>query len=288
MKIFDDDKINNNNDNIKNGILIEYEESDECLLNPSKNYKSFLYLKCSLEEISSPFLKRIDKEKCIYYFQINTPYACKNCLINELKYYEKGTCRNSKRKYFFYQNDNCLFFNDINNVNIDIENYIEKNDNNDLILFKNNSQMKGIYDDFYSKKLNNRNLKLISISNQIQNNFNFEYIDNEIYFEKCSFYENIQENYKFFIFLIPFIYILTIICIIYVYIKYKKVQNQYKKINTDYNKSGIFKGDNNLFDTEYNNNNNDRVVGISSTGNENKKINVKIKNVKNEYINLGK
>ena len=287
VKIFDDDKENNNYFNIKNGILIEYEESDECLLNPSKNYKSFLYLKCSLDEISSPILKRIDKENCIYYFQINTPYACKNCVINELKYYEKGTCRNSKRKYFFYQNDNCLFFYDIYNANIDDENYIEKNDNNDLILFKNNSQMKGIYDDFHTKNLNNRNLKLISINNKIINKFNFEYIENEVFSEKCSFYENIQENYKFLIFLIPFIYILTIICIIYVYIKYKKVENEYKKLNIDYNKSGVFKGDSNLFETE-NNNNDNRVVGISSTGNEDKKINVKFKNIKNEYINLGK
>ncbi len=271
VKIFDD-----NNNNIKNGILIEYEDSDECLSNQQKNYKSFLYLKCSLEEITSPILKHFDKENCIYYFQINSPYACKNCLLNELKYYEKGTCRNSKRKYFFYQNNNCLFFNDIYNIEIDSENYIEKNDNIDLILFRNNSQMKNIYDDFY---LNNRNLKLISISKENNFNFNFEYIENEIYYEKCSFYENIQENYKFLIFfLIPFIYIITIICILYIYIKYKKVENRYKKFNIDNNKS------NNIFDIESNN----RVVDISSTGNENKKINVKVKNIKNEYINLGK
>ena len=68
VKIFDD-----NNNNIKNGILIEYEDSDECLSNQQKNYKSFLYLKCSLEEITSPILKHFDKENCIYYFQINSP-----------------------------------------------------------------------------------------------------------------------------------------------------------------------------------------------------------------------
>ena len=169
-----------------------------------------------------------------------------------------------------------MFFNDIYNIEIDSENYIEKNDNIDLILFRNNSQMKNIYDDFY---LNNRNLKLISISKENNFNFNFEYIENEIYYEKCSFYENIQENYKFLIFfLIPFIYIITIICILYIYIKYKKVENRYKKFNIDNNKS------NNIFDIESNN----RVVDISSTGNENKKINVKVKNIKNEYINLGK
>ena len=170
-----------------------------------------------------------------------------------------------------------MFFNDINNANIDSENYIEKNNNFDLILFRNNSQMNNIYEDFY---LNNRNLKLISISKENNFKFNFEYIENEIYFEKCSFYENIQENYKFLIFLIPFIYIITIICILYIYIKYKKIENRYKKkFNIDNNKS------NNIFDTESNNNN---VVAISSTGNENKKINVKVKNIKNEYINLGK
>ena len=62
--------------------------------------------------------------------------------------------------------------------------------------------------------------------------FNFDFIENTIYYQKCTFLENIGGKWIKYIFIIPILYFITLIGIIIYYIKYRKLKNRYHIIHS--------------------------------------------------------
>ena len=208
---------------LSNSIIIEFEEGDSCLNNPNLNYKSYINLKCNKYDVSFPVLNKVLNNKCTFIFDWNTPYACKNCLTKDLTHFERGVCKNGKREIIFNPNDYCLIFNfsNIENKDLDYDQYNEKNLDQDSDLYKN------IFE-------NNRNLKIVNViedSNKFK--FDFEYIEKNVYIQKCTFIDNLDDSLKKFLIIIPVIYIITFIGVIIYCRKYRKILYEYEKINSD-------------------------------------------------------
>ncbi len=208
---------------LSNSIIIEFEEGDSCLSDPSINYKTYINLKCNKYEISSPILNKVLNNKCTFIFDWNTPYACKNCLTQDLTHFERGVCKNGKREIVFSPNDYCLIFN-FSNIDIKELNYEDYNE-------KKLDQDSDLYKNIFG---NNRNLKIVNIiedSNKFK--FDFDYIENNVYIQKCSFIDNLDDSLKKFLIIIPMIYIITLIGVIFYCRKYRRILYEYEKINSD-------------------------------------------------------
>ena len=217
--------------NRKLGLFIEYEEGDICLTDSTKKYKSYLYLKCNKYEISSPKLIKTKDNNCTYIFEWPSPNACKNCLTKEINFYDKGTCRYGKRMIIFSSDDDCLIFNVsksyLNGGNIEYYNKLcEENCDlfNIIIDDKNKNKTYKISDD------NHNNGNIIKPGDF---NFQFDFIENSIYYQKCTFLENMDGKWIKFIIIIPIIYFITLFGIIVYCIKYRKLKNKYQRLNLD-------------------------------------------------------
>ena len=227
--------------NRKLGLFIEYEEGDICLSDSNKNYKSYLYLKCNKYEISSPKLMKIKDNNCTYIFEWSSPNACKNCLTKEINFYDKGTCRYGKRAIIFSSDDDCLIFNvsksNLNGGNIEYYNQLcEQNcDLYDIIIEDKNKKNK------INDNNNNYNNNIIK-----PGDFNFDFIENTIYYQKCTFLENIGGKWIKYIFIIPILYFITLIGIIIYYIKYRKLKNRYHILNSDMSRNESIRKSNSL------------------------------------------
>ena len=201
------------------GLFIEYENGDVCIKDSSKFYKAYLYLKCDKNQISNPKLIKIKDNECTYIFEWSTPYVCKNCIVGELKNYEKGTCKNYKRKYIFEENEDCLIFNSTG------KNYfgIDKEYEEDIV--DNNSELYNIIFDNkrYIKEGNDTSKKIL--------NLGFDYIENKEYLEKCSFLENLDSNWKKYLLIAGIIYLLTMIGLIIYCVKYRNIKEKYIRLN---------------------------------------------------------
>ena len=57
------------------GIVIDYTEGDTCLSDPSKRYKTYLYLKCNKFEISTPRLVKVKDNGCTSSSRIRLIFA---------------------------------------------------------------------------------------------------------------------------------------------------------------------------------------------------------------------
>ena len=228
--------------NRKLGLFIEYEEGDICLSDSNKNYKSYLYLKCNKYEISSPKLIKTKDNNCTYIFEWPSPNACKNCLTKEISFYDKGTCRYGKRVIIFSSDDDCLIFNvsksNLNGGNIEYYNKLcEENCDlyNIIIDDKNKNKSYRISDN------NHINGNIIKAGDF---NFKFDFIENSIYYQKCTFLENIEGKWIKYIIIIPIVYFITFIGIIVYCIKYRKIKNRYQRLNSDMSRNEIVRKSN--------------------------------------------
>lgn len=202
----------------KNSITIEMEEGDICLNDPKRNYKSYINLICNKYEISSPILKKVIDNKCTFIFDWVSPYACKNCITQDLTHFERGVCKNGKREIIFNSNDFCLIFN-ASNIKYKGNNNI--NNSNDNILNSN------LYDNIFGK----RNLKIVDVNQNFL--FDFDYIEKKVYIQKCSFIDNLDDSLKKYLIIIPIIYIVTFIGVIIYCKKYRKMLSEYEKISSE-------------------------------------------------------
>ena len=91
----------------KSGILLEYSNGSLCLFDRTKFFKSFVYLKCAKYQSSFPKIINLYDNGCTYLFEWDKPYACKNCVTQEIEYYEITKCKNGFRNCLFYVNEEC-------------------------------------------------------------------------------------------------------------------------------------------------------------------------------------
>ena len=227
---------NSINANRKLGLFIEYNEGDICLSDHTKRYKSYLYLKCNKYEISSPKLLKVKDNNCTFIFEWPSPNICKNCVVKEIQSYDKGTCHYGKRPIIFNSDDDCLIFN-ISGTNLrggEIE-Y-----NNSLC-----DQNCDLYDIIIGEKNKHRDNQIQTI-NPGDFNFNFDFIENTIYYQKCSFFENVSGKWIKYLFIIPVLYLITIIAILVYWFKYKKIKHEYEKLNYENSRNVSVRKNNSL------------------------------------------
>ena len=215
----------------KSGLLIEFSHGDICLNDNSKLFKAYIYLKCSKYQISFPRLIETLDNGCTYLFQWDTPYACKNCLTKEIDYYEVTKCKNGLRNYIFSSNEECVIF---NGSDINLKGY-NNQFNDDTIKFENDLLQKLFFGKNVKRKLNekeqDKNNKVINIKNEKQlKKFKFDFIEKEIYQEKCYFYEDFSLRVKIIIIIICCVYLLAIILTIIYCCKYNSIKHKYQKI----------------------------------------------------------
>jgi hypothetical protein len=201
------------------GLFIEYENGDVCIKDSSRLYKAYLYLKCDKNELSSPKLIKIKDNECTYIFEWSSPYVCKNCIVGELKNYEKGACKNYKRKYIFEENEDCLIFNTTGNNYFGIDKEYEE----DIV-----DDSSELYKIIFDKE---RSLKEENDTPKKKLNLGFDYIENKEYIEKCSFLENLDSNWKKYLLIAGIIYLLTMIGLIIYCVKYRNIKEKYIRLN---------------------------------------------------------
>ena len=206
------------------GLLMEFNEGDACITDKNKNYKVYLYLKCNKFEISSPKLINIKDNNCTYIFEWNSPYACKNCIVQDLITYERGTCKNGIRKIFFDSNEACLIFNISGTKLKGNEIFYDE-------LLSNSAS--NLYINIIGNKNNNNNNRNLNTVKYKKNDFDFDYIESNIYTQKCSFFENIDDSWKKYLLIIPLLYLITFIGVVIYYCKYKKIKDKYQRLNTN-------------------------------------------------------
>ena len=186
---------------------------------------------------------KIKDNNCTYIFEWSSPNACKNCLTKEINFYDKGTCRYGKRAIIFSSDDDCLIFNvsksNLNGGNIEYYNQLcEQNcDLYDIIIEDKNKKNK------INDNNNNYNNNIIKPGDF---NFKFDFIENSIYYQKCTFLENIEGKWIKYIFIIPILYFITLIGIIIYYIKYRKLKNRYHILNSDMSRNESIRKSNSL------------------------------------------
>ena len=202
------------------GIVIDYTEGDICLSDPSKRYKTYLYLKCNKYEISTPRLVKVKDNGCTYIFEWNSPYICKNCITSELSNFERGACKNNRRQVIFTSNDDCLIFNASNPELIGYDKSYPGNlltDNNMLSMLT---------------KFSLRNNDVVIVKEGESVTFPFEYIESKIYHEPCTFVDNIDKNWKKYLLIIPILYLITLVLVICYCCKYRRIKSEYEKLRS--------------------------------------------------------
>ena len=204
------------------GLLMEFNEGDTCITDKDKNYKVYLYLKCNKFEISSPKLINIKDNNCTYVFEWISSYACKNCIVKDLVTYEKGTCKNGIRKIIFEPNESCLIFNLTGTKLKGNEiNYDESLSNSESHLYKNI---------IGNDNKTNRYLGTVKYK---KTDFDFDYIESNIYTQKCSFFDNLDDSWKKYLLIIPLLYLITFIGVVIYCFKYKRIKDKYERLSTN-------------------------------------------------------
>ena len=211
----------------RSGVFIEFSEGDTCIYDHTKKFKSYIYLRCAKSEFSIPTLTFIKNNKCTYIFQWDTPYACKNCLKDDIVHYEATKCKNGIRNYIFESNEECLIFNsseknyDGNNMDFN-ENIIDFNN-----IFEKNIFPKNLRNLLVDKKLP----KIIEVENSKQlKKFKFTFIEKNIYQMKCRFYEDFSWKIIIIVLVVIILHVIVIICVIVFCCKYRNVKYKYRKI----------------------------------------------------------
>lgn len=211
----------------KSGVLIEYDEGETCIYNKEKKFKAYVYLKCMKNDFSFPKLVDIKEDKCTYIFEWDSPYSCKNCLTKELTHYEVSKCTKGIRQYLFESNEECLIF-DISNKQLSGK---DQSFNVKSIDFGNPVLTSLFEKTNRLRELDFNEPKFISVEKQQQlRKFKFEYIENEIYQEKCYFFEDFSLRVKIIIIVVICIYLTIMVIVLVYFCKYRSIRNKYERI----------------------------------------------------------
>ena len=219
----------------KSGLLLEYSNGSYCIFDRTKFFKNYVYLKCAKYQSSFPKIINLYDNGCTYLFEWDTPYACKNCITQEIGYYEMTKCKNGFRNYLFYANEECSIFNcsndDLIGYNISFNDKSINFDGELLskLFFGNNRDKK---DNFRNiEKNENLNPKIIDIKNEKQlKKFKFDFIEKEIYKEQCYFFEDFSKRIVAIIFFILGFYLVAIILTFFYCCKYRIIKYKYERI----------------------------------------------------------
>ena len=204
----------------KKGIVIEYKEGDICLNDLNRKYKTYLHLKCNKYEISTPKLINVFDNQCTFIFEWASPFICKNCITSELNKLEVGACKNNIRKIKFNMNNDCLIFNASNS---ELIGYDKEYDDTLVKMEDLNITTNG-------KRRNEEEERIVVKQNGENITFNFTYIEDDVYYEECTFIDNIDNNWKKYLLVIPVLYLITVVLVICYCCKYKRVKNEYEKL----------------------------------------------------------
>ena len=164
----------------------------------------------------------LNLDGCTYLFEWQTDFACKNCIKSQIEYY-LSPCKNNLHTYTYLENFDCLIFRldepynkfngDISDVKIKIS---------DKIIMEYMWYNKG------NRRLDQWNSSL-SDSTIYAENFHEQ--------ENCNPLNQVDETTFIIILCIPIVYFITMIILCLVCCKYRKVKNEYEKLNSKENQT---------------------------------------------------
>ena len=229
--------VNENNDK---GIIVQYTGNEICEKDKNKNINSYLYFKCSKNQyikdgiliFNSP--KLIKKDECNYYFEWKSSSGCPICLTNEAQNMD-SSCINGTKFNYYSEISTCIIYEGlklpeeiINSDNNDNKDTLS--DENDILLTKEYQTLSKVYNITFSDKSMEENI------NQNDNNIKVEskYIINAREQIECvEEYENIKEHFNVIVIILPIIFFIIIsLCIFFIF-KYRKVRNNYMRLEEE-------------------------------------------------------
>ena len=203
------------------GVIIKYENGDDCQYDLNKKMESYLFLKCSKDSLNNDNILNyraptlIKRDKCDYYFEWDGKAGCPICLSNEVDIMATP-CREGARYQYYSENINCIISNTTNLYGNNIEFSSEK-----LILnFNNDENIAKIYNISFEKK---KNLNLENVF----------YVEGRKIDENCTIYEDYDSNIQYLLIAIPIIYVIILLIYLYIYCKYRKIKGDYHRLVED-------------------------------------------------------
>ena len=217
-----------------NGILLNYKDGDVCTKDKTKNFKAYVFLECKRDMgVKVPILVNtldskitINIDGCTYLFKWSIDFACKNCRKSELEYV-MTPCKNNKQTFIFKENNDCLIYN--------LTNYHPK-DNNDNFSGLKNDQNNPIIEEYFKLR---KDMRQLGEDKQINNNSSISSIYAEFVSEDkyCNPINQIDETTFIVLLCIPIVYFLTIFILCFIYCKYRRIRNNYEKLNNKENQT---------------------------------------------------
>ena len=203
------------------GVIIKYENGDDCQYDLNKKMESYLFLKCSKDSLNNDNILNyraptlIKRDKCDYYFEWDGKAGCPICLSNEVDIMATP-CREGARYQYYSENINCIISNTTNLYGNNIEFSSEK-----LILnFNDDENIAKIYGISFEKK---KNLNLENVF----------YVEGRKIDENCTIYEDYDSNIQYLLIAIPIIYVIILLIYLYIYCKYRKIKGDYHRLVED-------------------------------------------------------
>ena len=203
---------NNNN----RGVFIHYNNGDKCIEDNTKNYETYLFLKCKNDHNNKKNIKGpkfINKAECVYYFEWEGRGGCPICLSEEIEKIE-FQCRNWERNVSYFENNHCVIYNTSQFLGNNIG-YV----NNEIIINENDASLLNIY-----------NINFQNINNNNQNGY---FVENNLMTEYCTILHDYDNTiFKIVICFIIFYGFLIFILVLFI-IKYKKTIKSYSILNVN-------------------------------------------------------
>ena len=210
---------NNNN----RGVFIHYNNGDKCIEDNTKNYETYLFLKCKNDHNNKKNMKGpkfINKAECVYYFEWEGRGGCPICLSEEIEKIE-FQCRNWERNVSFFENNHCLVYNTSQFLGDNIG-FSDK----EIIITENDMKLLNIYNINYQVNINN--------------NKNGYFVENILMTEFCTLLHDYDSTiFKIVICFFIFYGFLIFILVLYI-IKYKRTIKSYSKLNNEDDNHSIF------------------------------------------------
>jgi hypothetical protein len=203
------------------GVIIKYENGDDCEYINGKKIESYLFLKCSKDSLNNDNILNyraptlIKKDKCEYYFEWDGKAGCPICLSNEVNTMATP-CREGSRYKYYSENLNCIISNTTNLYGNNIEFSHES-----LILNEYDEKIGTIYNITFEKNKGKDNL------------VNVFYVEGRKIDENCTIYEDYDSNIQYILIAIPIIYVIVLLLYIYICCKYRRIKGDYHRLVED-------------------------------------------------------
>ena len=202
------------------GVIIKYENGDDCIYDINRKMESYLFLKCSKDSLNNDNILNyraptlIKRDKCDYFFEWDGKAGCPICLSNEATIIATP-CKEGSRYLYYSENFNCIISNTTNLYGNNIE-FSSEN----LILNEKDEKIAKIYNITIEKK---KNLNLENVF----------YVEGKKIDENCTIYEDYDSNIQYILIAIPIIYVIVLIIYIYICCKYRRIKGDYHRLVED-------------------------------------------------------